>query len=85
MLNNNIIKKDESSEEKSCNNIHQKNKRDNSKNIIINKEIKRNVNNKFLDIVKTNQLISADEINIKNIVKDGNCFYRSIAFFFIGK
>ena len=80
--NNNISKKVESSEEKNSNNIQQKNKGANSQNIINNKEIKKNVNNKFLDIVKTNQPISADEINIKNIVKDGNCFYLSIAFFY---
>jgi len=82
--NNNIIKKVESSKEKNFNNIHQKNNGDNSQNIIITKKIKKNVNNKFLDIVKTNQPISADEINIKNIEKDGNCFYRSIAFFLLG-
>ena len=80
--NNNISKKVESSEEKNSNNIQQKNKGANSQNIINNKEIKKNENNKFLDIVKTNQPISADEINIKNIVKDGNYFYRSIAFFY---
>ena len=51
-------------------------------NNLLNKQTVININNKFKNIVKTNNPISADDISIKPIVKDGNCFYRSISFFF---
>ena len=54
------------------------------KNNLINKQTFININNKFKNIVKTNSLISADDISIIPIVKDGNCFYRSISFFLLG-
>ena len=53
-------------------------------NNLLNKQTVININNKFKNIVKTNNPISADDISIKPIVKDGNCFYRSISFFLLG-
>ena len=48
----------------------------------VNFKLTININNEFKNIVKTNDLIKKNEVNIVNITKDGNCFYRAVAFFY---
>ena len=65
-------------------NINKNTYRGDLKNNLINKQTFINLNYKFKEIVKTNNPISAEDISIIPIIKDGNCFYRFISFFLLG-
>ena len=60
----------------SSNNIKKQNKNKNLKNNI-------NINSDLSDIIKNNENLSLNNVNIIPIVKDGNCFYRCLSYFFL--
>ena len=43
----------------------------------------KNVNSDLSDIIKNKEKLALDYINIIPIVKDGNCFYRCLSYFFL--
>ena len=60
----------------STNDLKKKKSKKNQKNNI-------NINSDLSNIIKNKENLSFDNINIIPIVKDGNCFYRCLSYFFL--